>query len=65
MHWLQALDTGLFDFINQSLANPVFDWLMPVLSGNAFFFPVLFLLGISACFGKATSACGFAFCCWW
>jgi membrane-associated phospholipid phosphatase len=34
MHWLQALDTRLFDFINRSLANPFFDWLMPVLSGN-------------------------------
>jgi undecaprenyl-diphosphatase len=34
MHWLQTLDTRLFDFINQSLANPFFDWLMPVLSGN-------------------------------
>ena len=46
MHWLQALDTGLFDFINQSLANPFFDWLMPILSGNAFFFPAVFLLGV-------------------
>jgi len=44
MHWLQALDTGLFRFINRSLSNPFFDWLMPVLSGNALFFPLLFLL---------------------
>src|SRR5271169_6801588 len=44
MHWLQTLDTSLFDFINQSLSNPFFDWLMPVLSGNAFFFPLLILL---------------------
>ncbi|MFZ0827475.1 MAG: glycosyltransferase family 39 protein [Verrucomicrobiia bacterium] len=44
MEWLQALDTGLFRFINRSLANPFFDWLMPVLSGNAFFIPLLFLL---------------------
>jgi membrane-associated phospholipid phosphatase len=44
MHWLQALDTSLFLFVNRSLANPVFDWLMPLLSNNAFFFPVLFLL---------------------
>ncbi len=34
MHWLQALDTRLFDLINRSLANPFFDWLMPILSGN-------------------------------
>ena len=44
MHWLQTLDTNLFFFVNRSLANPVFDWLMPILSGNAFFFPVLILL---------------------
>ena len=34
MHWLQTLDTHLFLFVNRSLANPFFDWLMPVLSGN-------------------------------
>src|ERR1017187_1820715 len=36
MHWLQALDTGLFRFVNRSLVNPFFDWLMPVLRGDAF-----------------------------
>ena len=34
MHWLQTLDTNLFLFVNRSLANPFFDWLMPVLSGS-------------------------------
>jgi undecaprenyl-diphosphatase len=34
MHWLQTLDTNLFLFVNRSLVNPVFDWLMPVLSGG-------------------------------
>ncbi len=34
MHWLQTLDTGLFHFINRSLVNPFFDWLMPILSGD-------------------------------
>jgi membrane-associated phospholipid phosphatase len=34
MHWLQTLDTNLFFFVNRSLVNPFFDWLMPVLSGN-------------------------------
>ena len=33
MHWLQSLDTALFHFINGTLSNPFFDWLMPVLSG--------------------------------
>src|ERR1700733_9596907 len=34
MQWLQALDTALFHFINGSLGNPFFDWLMPLLSGG-------------------------------
>jgi 4-amino-4-deoxy-L-arabinose transferase-like glycosyltransferase len=34
MHWLQTLDTNLFLFVNRSLVNPLFDWLMPVLSGD-------------------------------
>src|SRR6266478_3481606 len=46
MHWPQALDTALFRFINLSLSNPVFDAVMPFLSGNAFFFPVLVLAAI-------------------
>jgi len=33
MHWLEALDIALFHFINGSLSNPFFDWLMPILSG--------------------------------
>lgn len=33
MHWLQASDTALFYFINRSLSNRFFDWLMPILSG--------------------------------
>lgn len=33
MHWLQALDTTVFHFINGTLGNPFFDWLMPRLSG--------------------------------
>ncbi len=34
MHWLLSLDIALFHFINGVLANPFFDWLMPILSGN-------------------------------
>jgi membrane-associated phospholipid phosphatase len=34
MHRLQTIDTGLFHFINRSLSNPLFDRLMPVLSGE-------------------------------
>ena len=46
MHWLQSLDTSLFLFANRSLVNPFFDWLMPLLSNNAFFFPMVLLLGV-------------------
>lgn len=34
MHSLLSLDTALFHFINSTLANPFFDWLMPILSGR-------------------------------
>jgi len=58
MHWLQTLDTGLFHFINRSLANPVFDWLMPILSGanGAMRWFVLLLVAAALyalCFGNA------------
>ncbi len=37
MSGLFAIDTALFRFVNQSLANPAFDWLMPVLAGGRWF----------------------------
>src|SRR6185503_3747572 len=43
MHWLQTLDTCLFRFINQSLSNPLFDAIMPWLSGNRLFVPLALL----------------------
>src|ERR1051325_5938910 len=46
MDWLAALDTAFFRFLNQSLANPVFDWLMPRLAGHLLFIPALLLAGI-------------------
>lgn len=46
MHWLQSLDNALFHFINRTLANPFFDWLMPLLSGNGV--PWLLLVLIAA-----------------
>ena len=57
MHWLQALDNRLFDFINQSLANPFFDWLMPILSGSNGvkneFIVLAVAVGVALlCFGK-------------
>ena len=44
MAWLQSLDVALFRFINQTLSNPLFDWLMPFLSGNRVFGPALVLI---------------------
>lgn len=41
MDWPAALDTALFRWGNGSLANPLFDWLMPFLSGNAAFAPLV------------------------
>ena len=44
--WLQSLDAALFRFINQSLSNPFFDWLMPVLSGNKLFVPAVIVASV-------------------
>ena len=54
MHWLQTLDTRLFYFINHSLSNPFFDWLMPILSGGngvmQWFVPCVFIGFVAALF---------------
>ena len=57
MHWLQTLDTHLFLFVNRSLVNPFFDWLMPVLSGSNGVKGGFLLLAVAAglallCFGN-------------
>lgn len=44
MHWLQQADVALFRFLNQTLANPVFDLLMPFANGNALFGPALAII---------------------
>ena len=46
MSFLQSMDAWLFRHINGSLQNPVFDVLMPWLSGNPVFFPALGCLAI-------------------
>jgi membrane-associated phospholipid phosphatase len=58
MHWLQTLDTNLFLFVNRSLANPFFDWLMPILSGSHLvkkeFIALAVLIGVALIiFGKS------------
>ena len=47
MAWLQSLDVALFRLLNQSLSNPLFDWLMPFLSWNSLFVPALVLGAIA------------------
>ncbi len=46
MQGLQNLDLGLFNWVNQSLANPLFDHAMPWLSGNMLFVPALVLAAL-------------------
>jgi undecaprenyl-diphosphatase len=57
MHWLQTLDINLFFFVNRSLVNPFFDWLMPILSGDHGvknqFLVLAGVVGVALlCFGK-------------
>jgi membrane-associated phospholipid phosphatase len=46
MDWLLRMDTEFFRFVNGKLANPVFDQLMPFLSGNKYFMPALLVGGL-------------------
>lgn len=46
MDFLLSLDIALFRFINDTLQNPVFDAVMPFISYNALFIPVVALLAI-------------------
>ncbi|MGY8671626.1 MAG: phosphatase PAP2 family protein, partial [Verrucomicrobiia bacterium] len=46
MDLLQSIDRALFNFGNQTLSNPVFDWLMPFLSGNRLFAPFVICAAI-------------------
>jgi 4-amino-4-deoxy-L-arabinose transferase-like glycosyltransferase/membrane-associated phospholipid phosphatase len=63
MHWLQALDTQLFYFVNRSLSNPLFDWLMPILSGGngamRWFVPLVVVAALVALFrgGRKVKLC--------
>ncbi len=57
MSWLQALDVTLFRFVNDTLSNPLFDRVMPWLSGNRFFVPgLLLVLGLVIWRGRAKGA---------
>src|SRR5580765_851021 len=41
MSWLQTLDLSTLHLVRDTLRNPLFDWLMPLLSGNVLFAPVV------------------------
>lgn len=45
MDWLLNLDVALFRFLNGSLINPAFDWLMPQLAAQRAFIPLVLLAG--------------------
>src|SRR5438445_13747602 len=46
MDWLLHLDVALFRLINETGSNPLFDKIMLFVSGNAFFYPALVILGV-------------------
>src|SRR5579863_5036943 len=41
MHWLNQLDAALLHWVNPALSNPALDVLMPFVSYNPYFAPVL------------------------
>jgi len=59
VQWLKTFDVDLFRLINAKLANPILDQVMPFVSGNAFFYPLLLMTGIFL-IGKAADAGWFA-----
>lgn len=46
MEWFLNTDISLFRLINGSMANPLFDVLMPLASGNRFFMPAVVLASL-------------------
>ena len=46
MDWLTSLDLAGFRFVNHTLSNPVFDQLMPFLTGNAWSRPLMVLVAL-------------------
>ena len=49
MSWLQSLDLSVLRLVRETLRNPFFDWLMPLLSGHLVFRPgAVFAIGLLA-----------------
>jgi len=52
LHWLLQADTWLFFIINKTLANPVFDLLMPIITNDKIFrLPILLIWIVLIIFG--------------
>lgn len=56
---LHSLDVAVFRFINGTLSNPVFDKMMPFVSGNAFFIPALLLCAAAIVWKGGKRGCVF------
>ncbi len=56
---IHSLDVAVFRFVNGTLSNPVFDKLMPFVSGNAFFVPALLLCAIAIIWKGGKRGCIF------
>lgn len=49
MYWLQTFDLALFHFVNGRLANPVFDFLLPLFREKWFWAPLyVYVLALAA-----------------
>ena len=43
--WLNSIDTALFYFFNGSLSNPIFDFIMPIITNQDYWaIPILILV---------------------
>ncbi len=56
MSALQSIDTAAFRFVNETLANPFFDDVMPIFAGGPWFLPLLFILGTALIWKGGTRA---------
>ncbi len=49
-HFLESLDIKIIFWINQSLSNPVFDFIMPILTNeNYWVIPIIWLIVLLVC----------------
>ncbi len=51
LDWLLSIDVSLYSFVNSSLANPVFDSIMPIITNVRWWMPV-YVIGLLLLFWK-------------